>query len=106
MLSKGKSRILLPATLGIIKEKGDPDTINITNCKYGDGYLEMLSEGIRVCPSLLALHLKGNRISDKGAANLARKLPKSLKVLNLSTNLVGNETLDELGMFLTRRDCR
>ena len=106
MLSKGKKKILLPATLGLIKDKGDPDTINIENCKYGDGYVEMLSEGIKVCPSLQVLNVGGNRITDSGALTLVKKLPKTLKCLSLASNLIGNETIEELTIFLSRRDSR
>ncbi len=46
MLLKSQEKTLLPCTIGVVKEKGKEDSIDIGKMRYGSKYLEVVSEGL------------------------------------------------------------
>jgi NLR family CARD domain-containing protein 3 len=76
------------------------------NYKYGDQYVEMLSEGLRLLPNIQELNLSGNRITKVGAQALLPQLSKNTRVLDLSCNNIGKIGIDYLCQALKTRDCR
>jgi hypothetical protein len=47
MLKSSQKLNILPCKMGIIKYRGQKNSLNIPNHKYGDRYTEMLSEGMK-----------------------------------------------------------
>ena len=62
------------------------DEIKMDNLMMGDKYVEILSNTIPFKQSKISLNMKNNRLTQSGADNLLKKLPKNIQRLNLSNN--------------------
>jgi len=69
--------------------KGDENILNISNYKFGDRHIEVLSKGIQLLPNINQFNLSHNRISDRGAEKILSKISRNVKDLNLSNNMIG-----------------
>ena len=76
------------------------------NFKYGDGYCQVLSEGVKLLPNIQLFNLSGNRITNKGADTLLGNLSKNVKILDLSANAIGRLGIEHLYKILTKREYR
>ena len=47
VLEKSKSLSILPCCMGLIKYKGDPTILNVSNFKLGNKYVEALAAGLK-----------------------------------------------------------
>jgi len=90
----------MPSKLGIVKLKGDYNTLNVDNYKYGDNYISCLSKGVKLMPNLNNINLKSNRITETGAEGLIRMLNNNIQVLNIAENNIGKMGIDNLSRFL------
>lgn len=90
----------MPSKLGIVKAKGDYNTLNVDNYKYGNQYIECLSKGVKLMPNLNNINLKSNRITETGAEGLMSMLNNNIQVLNISDNNIGKMGINNLSNYL------
>lgn len=104
MLQKTSQNFLLPNKLGIIKAHGDKKLLNCRNFMIGNKYAKVLSEGINRV-DFDSLDLANNRLDERGAKTVLKKIRPSNKSLNLSQNRIG-KSVQLLEPVLLHKDSR
>jgi Ran GTPase-activating protein (RanGAP) involved in mRNA processing and transport len=105
------SGMLVPNPLGLISRKGNENQLFLKNQKIGDNYLKALSEGLKYSDHLDELYLSSNRLTFYGVNPLMtsmqsnQKLSKMLRVLDLSFNKIGSESVKKIVNFIANENC-
>ncbi len=105
-LDHSQSHKLFPSKLGVVKSRGKQDAIELSNYKFGDKYIECLSQGIGQLPHINEFNLRQNRITELGATAILNKMNKNLRLLDLSLNNIGRMGCQLLATQLEDRGCR
>lgn len=87
--------------MGLIRKKPYKDHIKIKNQKYGDQYISVLSEALKLETQIKHCDLQGNRISQNGAQELFQNLHPKMQELNLAHNRIGKLGIEELNEYMT-----
>jgi len=95
----------MPSRMGIIKFKGDPNSIRVDNYKYGDKYMKVMSDAIKKLPNLSRFRLSGNRMTEEGASILLEQITKNGKFIDVSNNSIGKMGCEHISRCLESRDC-
>ena len=66
----------MPSKLGLVKLNGNSEKVCINNHKFGEKYMQILSDGLLVSPNIKKFKLGGNRITENGANILLGKINK------------------------------
>jgi Ran GTPase-activating protein (RanGAP) involved in mRNA processing and transport len=83
---------IVSSALACTTGTGSPQEINLSSFCLGDAYTTALSESVALVPSVEAINLSHNRMSDTVAARLVANIvyaPNALHSLNLSHNTLG-----------------
>ena len=103
--------MLIPNPLGLIKRKGEENKIILKNQKVGDDYVKALSKGLKYSEHIEELNLSANRLTFYGVNPLInsikdnKRLLKRLKVLDLSYNRIGDESVKKIINYIQEEDC-
>ncbi|CAK90105.1 unnamed protein product (macronuclear) [Paramecium tetraurelia] len=97
---------ILPCKMGLIKLKGDRNSLSIQNQKFGDKYVEMLSEGLRILPAIQDFNFNHNRIKEHGASQLMPLISKQARKIEFQTNMIGEKGLDSILKILPIQQCK
>ncbi|CEM39209.1 unnamed protein product [Vitrella brassicaformis CCMP3155] len=89
---------LLPTATGLVR-RHDYE-VNLRGQSLGDSYATALAKCDTFPPGLQSINLRGNRLTDRGAATLGATLPSSLERLDLSDNHIGAEGVTHIGRKL------
>ena len=93
---------LNPEPFGIIRRKGPDTLIDIHQYSMGDSYAEAFSIGVCAVKDVETVNLKGNRLSDLGAATILNRLAsKNIKRIILSDNKLGTQSINCICHILT-----
>ena len=106
VLDSTERKRLMPSKLGLVRLKGDQNTLDIKNQKYGDEYIECLSKGVTLMPNISRFNLSANRIGEIGADGLIRMLNSNIQVLDISDNNIEKMGVASLSKFIAQRDCK
>jgi Leucine-rich repeat (LRR) protein len=80
--------MVLPLCLGLVKSKGEANTLNLTNYNLGDRYIIALAAGLKKAKNIEKCLLGSNRITDLGLGELAKSLGQEIVTLDLSNNKI------------------
>lgn len=98
---------LKPRAFGIVKNSGQESNIDLRMYSMGDNYAIPFSQGIKYYPSLQALNLKNNRLTDIGNEKILRTLDsKQIQRLNLSENQLGPKSIEKIIDMVSLYDCK
>jgi Ran GTPase-activating protein (RanGAP) involved in mRNA processing and transport len=65
--------------------------VDLQGYRIGDSNIKMLGEGLSRNNYISRLNLRGNRISQDGAANLVQNLSTEIEHIDLSDNKIGKQ---------------
>ena len=105
------NQMLVPNPIGILKRKGNENQINLKNNQLGDEYVTALSHSLKFSDHINELNLSANRLTFYGVNPLInsirenKKLIKRLKVLDLSNNRIGENSIKNLIKYIQEEDC-
>ena len=74
-----------PKSFGLVHRK-HPDQINISSFYLREAYVDAFAEGIHLSEHIQVLNLSRNHLNTDRFIRILRKLPKSLKELNIGNN--------------------
>lgn len=104
-------QMLVPNPLGLIKRKGEDHRIKLSNFKVGDEFVKALAQSLMHSDHINELELGGNRLTFYGVSPLIKsiqdnkKLLKRLKVLDLSYNKIGSDSVDVIITYISHDEC-
>jgi hypothetical protein len=88
LLEKAEALRVLPLCMGLVKCKGEPNILNLTNYNLGDRYIIALAAGLKNAKTIEKCLLGANRITDVGLSELVRSISPEILVLDLSQNKI------------------
>ncbi|CAD8105716.1 unnamed protein product [Paramecium sonneborni] len=106
LIQKADKLKILPCKMGLIKLKGDKNSIAIQNQKFGDKYVEVLSEGLRTLPTIQDFNFNHNRIKEYGASQLFPLISKQARKIEFQTNTIGQKGLEPILQCLPLQTCK
>jgi Ran GTPase-activating protein (RanGAP) involved in mRNA processing and transport len=82
-------------------------TVNLAHMGLGTKIAKVLAPCLSALPYLQLLNLSDNHLDDEGLSVLLRAISKhkSIEILDISQNVIGQEAAEALAVFLGRRDC-
>lgn len=103
-----------PLPLGLIKKKGEEGEINLDSYGKGNVYCNIISKSISYADFgyVKKLNFSQNILTNEGVREilinltLNRKIVMSLKILNLSNNLIGHKGASYLNKFISNENCK
>eukprot|EP00831_Metopus_contortus_P064510 TRINITY_DN57734_c0_g1_i1.p1 TRINITY_DN57734_c0_g1~~TRINITY_DN57734_c0_g1_i1.p1 ORF type:complete len:512 (+),score=72.03 TRINITY_DN57734_c0_g1_i1:91-1626(+) len=92
----------IPHPMGITKYNGHPGDLNLHSYKMGDKFAKAFGHGLRhMMPEVL--NISDNRLSKEGSEYIIKNLKPSIKLLNLSDNIIGSRGAALLGDFIKQK---
>ena len=100
-----------PNPIGVLKKKGEKNSINLKNKIVGDNYLKCLNESLKISSNITKLNLEKNRLSDLSLIPLLKTvlsnnfLLEKLIEINLSYNKIGIGSIELLVKYISNVNC-
>jgi hypothetical protein len=95
-----------PVTVALIRKR-ITSTVNLAHMGLGTKIAKVLAPCLSALPYLQLLNLSDNHLDDEGLSVLLRAISKhkTIEILDISQNVIGQEAAEALAEFLGRRDC-
>ncbi|CAD8076826.1 unnamed protein product [Paramecium sonneborni] len=106
LIIKSEQLRLLPCKMGLIKQKGESKVLAIENHKFGDKYVEVLSEGLRTLPVIQDFNFNSNRIKENGASLILPLISKQARSIEMVSNIIGRKGLEPVLNVLPLQTCK
>ena len=98
--------------LGLLKRRGDENSLEMNNQHIGDRYVNCLSSSLKYANHLNTLEMSNNHLTDISLEKLSfnikqnEKLFRNLIKLNLSFNNIGEKGVENLIDFIEDQNCQ
>ena len=98
--------------LGLLKRKGDENTLEMNNQHSGDRFINCLSTGLKYTNNLSNLEISNNRLTHTGIEKLFMNIKqnesfvRNIIKLNLSNNNIGESGIQKLSNFIEDKNCQ